>query len=349
MERKNDYVLEVKNLNTGFVSDKKEVRIVKDVSLNLRRGTTLAVVGESGCGKSITVHSIMKLLPKNAKLRSEYVKYTTKEGREYRIDQMEPYGKEMRSLRGGEIGMVFQDPMSSLNPVYKVGDQVAEGLMQHTGMKKEEAMVKVLEMFKKLGIPDPENRINDYPHQFSGGMKQRVVIAIAMICNPEVIIADEPTTALDVTIQAQIMELMKDLQLHDDKSIILITHNMGLVAEMADEVCVMYMGRVVEFGSLEDVFDHTSHPYTKALLRSVPVLGLADGQKLETIPGSTPAPADLKGGCEFADRCSECCEECRKKDIPMYEIAPGHRVRCLKFKEFPIVEGGTAEETVEVK
>lgn len=169
-------------------------------------------------------------------------------------------------------------------------------------------------------------------------MKQRVVIAIAMICNPELIICDEPTTALDVTIQAQIMELLKDLQVNDGKSIILITHNMGLVAEMADEVCVMYMGRVVEFGSLEDVFDRTSHPYTKALLRSVPVLGLADGQKLETIPGATPNPSDLKGGCEFADRCPECIELCRRGEIPCYEVGPGHHVRCLKYSSCPEVE-----------
>lgn len=235
--------------------------------------------------------------------------------------------------------MVFQDPMSSLNPVYKVGDQVAEGLLQHNkGMKKAEAREKVLEMFRKLGIPDPEERIDCYPHQFSGGMKQRVVIAIAMICNPELIICDEPTTALDVTIQAQIMELLKSLQVNEGKSIILITHNMGLVAEMADEVCVMYMGRVVEFGSLEDIFDHTSHPYTKALLRSVPVLGLGDDQKLETIPGVTPNPADLKEGCEFADRCSECMEKCRKGKIPAFEVSPGHKVRCLKFDSYPEVK-----------
>ncbi len=234
--------------------------------------------------------------------------------------------------------MVFQDPMSSLNPVYKVGAQVAEGLIQHTGMKKKEAEKKVLEMFRKLGIPDSETRINDYPHQFSGGMKQRVVIAIAMICNPEVIIADEPTTALDVTIQAQIMELMKELQIKDHKSIILITHNMGLVAEMADEVCVMYMGRVVEFGSLEDIFEKPSHPYTEALLRSVPVLGLAEGQELETIPGVTPNPADLGPGCEFAGRCPFCEQRCQKRDIPSFEISPGHYVRCLRYDSFQEVE-----------
>ena len=332
---KQDIVLEVKNLNTSFVSDKKQVRIIKDVSLRLRRGTTLAVVGESGCGKSVTVHSVVKLMAKNAIVKADHVIYrSAKDGKEYRLDQMEPYGKEMRNLRGAEIGMVFQDPMSSLNPVYRVGDQVAEGLIQHTGMKKEEAMKHVLEMFKKLGIPDPERRMYDYPHQFSGGMKQRVVIAIAMICNPDVIIADEPTTALDVTIQAQIMELMKSLQVNDHKSIILITHNMGLVAEMADEVCVMYMGRVMEFGTLEDIFEHPSHPYTEALLRSVPVLGLAEGQELETIPGATPNPADLGPGCEFADRCPYCQARCREKDIPRFEISPGHFVRCLKYDAF---------------
>lgn len=289
------------------------------------------------------MNSIMRFTGKNAIVKAENIQYNAlRDGvvTEYHLESIkEPNGPEMRALRGPDMSMVFQDPMSSLNPVYKVGDQVAEGLLQHNkGMKKAEAREKVLEMFRKLGIPDPEERIDCYPHQFSGGMKQRVVIAIAMICNPELIICDEPTTALDVTIQAQIMDLLKDLQLKEGKSIILITHNMGLVAEMADEVSVMYMGRVVEFGSREDMFDRPSHPYTKALLRSVPVLGLADGQKLETIPGATPNPADLKGGCEFADRCSECTERCREKTIPMFEIAPGHRVRCLKYDSYPEVD-----------
>lgn len=338
-----EIILNVEKLNTTFISDRKEIKIVKDVSFQVRRGKTLAVVGESGCGKSVTMNSIMRFTGKNAIVKAENIQYNAlRDGKvtEYHLESIkEPNGPEMRALRGPDMSMVFQDPMSSLNPVYKVGDQVAEGLLQHNkGMKKDEARKLVLEMFKKLGIPDPEERIDCYPHQFSGGMKQRVVIAIAMICNPELIICDEPTTALDVTIQAQIMDLLKELQLKEGKSIILITHNMGLVAEMADEVCVMYMGRVVEFGSLEDLFDRTSHPYTRALLRSVPVLGLADGQKLETIPGATPNPADLKGGCEFADRCSECMDRCREKTIPMFEIAPGHRVRCLKFDSYPEVK-----------
>lgn len=339
MEQK-DIVLDVRKLNTSFVSDGQTIRIVKDVSFQLKRGKTLAIVGESGCGKSVTVHSIVKLLPQNARFNADAVVYRRldeKTGKvtEFDLSKIDPKSREMRSLRGADLGMVFQDPMSSLNPVYKVGDQVAEALQEHNkGMKKSEAMAKVLEMFKKLGIPDPEGRLNDYPHQFSGGMKQRVVIAIAMINNPEIIIADEPTTALDVTIQAQIMELMKDLQLNMGKSIILITHNMGLVAEQADDVCVMYMGRIVEFGSLDQIFENPSHPYTKALLRSVPVLGLTDDQKLETIPGATPSPASLKIGCEFADRCPECKDHCRTKDVPAYEVEPGHRVRCTKFSQY---------------
>ena len=342
MENK-DVVLDVKKLNTSFISDKKEIRIVKDVSFQLKRGTTLAIVGESGCGKSVTVHSVMRLLAPNSKFRAEKVAYLEKKEDgtvvEHDLSKMNPKGKEIRELRGPHMSMVFQDPMSSLNPVYRVGDQVAEGLLQHNkGMSKAEAKEKVLEMFRNLGIPDPESRVNDFPHQFSGGMKQRVVIAIAMINNPEVIIADEPTTALDVTIQAQIMELMKGLQVNQGKSIILITHNMGLVSEMADEVCVMYMGRVVEFGTLEQIFTRPSHPYTAALLRSVPVLGLADDQKLETIPGATPNPADLGVGCEFADRCPECTGRCREKNIPAFEIEPGHRVRCLKYDSFKEVD-----------
>lgn len=335
-------ILDVKNLNTSFAVDHKEVPIVKDVSFQVKRGTTLAVVGESGCGKSVTMNSIMRFTGSNARIQAKNIQYNAlRDGEiiEHHLENIKkPNGPEMRALRGPEISMVFQDPMSSLNPVYKVGDQVAEGLIQHTGMRKKEARKKVLEMFRKLGIPDPEERIDSYPHQFSGGMKQRVVIAIALICDPELIICDEPTTALDVTIQAQIMELLKGLQINEGKSIILITHNMGLVAEMADEVCVMYMGRVMEFGTLEDIFDRTAHPYTQALLKSVPVLGLADDQRLETIPGSTPNPADWIEGCEFAGRCPYTQKSCRKGKIPAFAIAPGHRVRCLKYDTFPEVD-----------
>lgn len=337
-----DIILDVKNLNTSFLSEGKKTDIVKSVSFQLKRGSTLAVVGESGCGKSVTMNSIMRFLGANARISADQILFHAKKDGQvttHHIEAMKQSNNaEMRALRGPEMAMVFQDPMSSLNPVYKVGDQVAEGLMEHTRISKKAARQKVLELFKKLGIPDPESRIDCYPHQFSGGMKQRVVIAIAMICNPELIICDEPTTALDVTIQAQIMDLLKNLQTEEGKSIVLITHNMGLVAEMADEVCVMYMGRVVEFGTLADLFDRTAHPYAQALLRSVPVLGLAEDQKLETIPGITPNPADLTAGCDFANRCPECMERCKHGRIPAFEIAAGHRVRCLKYDTFPEVD-----------
>lgn len=329
-------ILDVKNLNTSFKSDGKLIKIIKDVSFQLEKGRSLAIVGESGCGKSVTVHSVTRLMAKNAVVSSDHVIYrsyrNSEEVKEYRIDKMSNYGKEMRSLRGPEISMVFQDPMASLNPVYRVGDQITESLLQHNkNMSKKEAMDLAIEMLRKLGIPAPEQRVKDYPHQLSGGMKQRIVIAIAMINDPELIIADEPTTALDVTIQAQIMELMKKLQTDFNKSIILITHNMGLVTEMADDVIVMYMGRIVEKGTIRQIFANPSHPYTKMLLSSVPVLGLDQGKKLTTIPGSTPNPADLKEGCEFAGRCPFCTEACLKGVIPGYEIEEGHMARCLRF------------------
>lgn len=341
MENQN-VILEVRNLSTSFLSGRKEIRIVKNVSLKVSRGKALAVVGESGCGKTVLMNSILRFLGKNAVVTADKISYYRRNAGgeiiEERIDRFEKNnGPEMRALRGPQISMVFQDPMSSLNPVYKVGDQVIEGLREHYRMPKKEARRKALELFRRLGIPDPESRLNGYPHEFSGGMKQRVVIAAAMICNPELMICDEPTTALDVTIQAQIMEILRELKEKDSKSIILITHNMGLVAQMADEVCVMYMGRVMEYGTLEDVFDRASHPYTRALLRSVPVLGMEKGRRLETIPGTTPNPASMADGCEFAGRCESCGEECYSGEIPAYEVSPGHRVRCIRFREYPEV------------
>lgn len=323
-----DIILDVENLSSGFTSKNDRITIVKDVSFQVHRGKTLAIVGESGCGKSVTVHSVMQLLPKNGKIFDGKVTYY-KDGKAYELSSLKQYGKEMRDIRGAEIGMVFQDPMASLNPVYTVGAQVSANLLQHFKMDKKEARKRVVEMFAKLGIPDPERRYDQYPHEFSGGMRQRVMIAIAMICNPQLIIADEPTTALDVTIQAQIMELMKKLQVEDGKSIILITHNMGLVAEMADEVAVMYMGRVVEYGTIEQIFRHPTHPYTAALLRSVPQLGMDRTKPLETIRGMTPNPRDLKDGCEFAGRCDFCTEACKKGKMPYRDIGGGHMVRCI--------------------
>ncbi len=324
-----DVILKVENLSAGFTVEKKDITITKGVSFEVHRGKTLAIVGESGCGKSVTVHTVMQLLPRNGKIMGGKATYF-KDGKAYELSSMERYGKELRAIRGAEIGMVFQDPMSSLNPVYTVGAQVSANLIEHFKMSKKEARPKVVEMFKKLGIPDPERRFDQYPHEFSGGMKQRVMIAIAMICNPQLIIADEPTTALDVTIQAQIIDLMKSLQVEYGKSIILITHNMGLVAEMADDVAVMYMGRVVEYGSVADIFHNPTHPYTAALLRSVPQLGMDRTKDLDTIRGMTPNPSELGEGCEFAGRCDFCTEECKKGLMPYNDIGGGHMVRCIR-------------------
>lgn len=327
-----EIILKVENLHTSFHNGGEQVDIVKDVSFNVYKGKTLAIVGESGCGKSVTVHSVMNLLPKAGKIEKGTVTYY-KDKQAIKLNELPQYGKEMRDIRGKHIGMIFQDPMTSLNPVYTIGSQIIENLMQHNKkMKKKEALEEAVYMLAKLGIPDPRNRVNDYPHQFSGGMKQRVMIAIAMVCNPDVLIADEPTTALDVTIQAQIMDLMKELQEKENKSIVLITHNMGLVAENADYAAVMYMGRIVEYASTKQIFALPSHPYTKALLRSVPVPGMDKNKKLETIEGQTPDPKDCKKGCEFANRCPNATPRCFEETIKNYEIEPGHIVRCLLFE-----------------
>ena len=326
-------ILRIENLQTEFKVGKRIVHAVNGVSYTLGRGRTLGVVGESGCGKSVTAHSVLQLLPKAGRIAGGKIEYIRADGTTVRLDQLKPTGKQMRAIRGKEIAMIFQDPMSTLNPVYTVGSQILENLNQHEKLSKQEAMQRAIEMLRDLGIPDPETRIKEYPHQFSGGMKQRVMIAIAMICNPEILIADEPTTALDVTIQAQILELMKRLQKEHGTSIILITHNMGIVAENCDDVAVMYMGRVVEYGTLEQIFTNPLHPYTQALMRSVPVLGMDKSGELESIPGTTPDAATVFTGCEFANRCQRAAEACFHR-FPIETVYPdGHRVRCLHYEE----------------
>lgn len=334
---KNENIIEVRNLSTEFKVGKNNIKIVKDVSLDIKRGQILSIVGESGCGKSVTVHSIVNLLPKNGKITTGSA-ILHADDKDYNLSKMKPFGKEMRNLRGKEIGMIFQDPMQSLNPVYTVSHQIEENIHQHRKVSKKEARQLGINMLKKLGIPEAESRYNNYPHQFSGGMKQRVMIAIAMINNPNLLIADEPTTALDVTIQAQIMDLMKEMRDRDGKSVVLITHNMGLVAEVADQVAVMYMGRVIEYGQVRDIFEKPSHPYTKALLKSVPVPGMAKEKKLSTIPGETPDPKDYIKGCEFVNRCPYRMESCYKRDIPLYTVKGDHVARCLLLEEEEIDE-----------
>ena len=332
MQLNKDIVLKVDNLQTKFKVGKRIVHAVNDVSFELRAGTTLGIVGESGCGKSVTAHSILQLLPKNGMITNGSVVYRTKDGKELDLTSFKRAGKDIRQIRGQEIAMIFQDPMASLDPVYKIGVQIAENLFEHENISKKDARVRVVKLLTELGIPVPDKRFDDYPHQFSGGMKQRVMIATAMICNPNILIADEPTTALDVTIQAQILSLMKTVQKEHGTSIILITHNMGIIAETCDEVAVMYMGKVVEFGNLEQVFNTPKHPYTKALLKSVPVLGIGGKAKLEPIRGTTPDASDETEGCVFAPRCDFAKDICWKKPPAETYLDGQHRVRCWLYK-----------------
>ena len=327
----NNIVLKVENLQTKFRVGKKIVHAVNDVSFELKHGSMLGIVGESGCGKSVTAHSIMQLLPKAGFIANGKVSYYDESGKEFILSDYDRNSKAIRAIRGKDIAMIFQDPMSSLDPVYTIGSQIAENLIEHEKINKQEAVQRVICMLTELGISTPEKRYADYPHQFSGGMKQRVMIATGMICNPNILIADEPTTALDVTIQAQILSLMRELQKNHGTSIILITHNMGIVAETCDEVAVMYMGRIVEFGSLEQIFNKPLHPYTKALLKSVPVLGINKNVELESIRGTTPDASEDFPGCAFEPRCDFASEKCRLQHPGDITLQDKHRVQCWMY------------------
>lgn len=327
----NDYILSINNLKTQFHVGKRIVKAVDGVTLNVRRGKTLGLVGESGCGKSVTAHTVMQLLPKQAIIPEGEILFRPEGGHEVNMVKLKRNGKQLRAIRGKQIAMIFQDPMSSLNPVYRIGDQIVENMQQHEKISKKDALKKAIEMMELLGIPQASDRVKDYPHQFSGGMKQRVMIALGMICNPELLIADEPTTALDVTIQAQILELMQRVQQQFGFTIIIITHNMGIVADMADDIAVMYMGKIVEFGTKEDIFLRPSHPYTQALLKSVPVLGNGGKDQLEPIRGQTPDPSDIPEGCAFRPRCDFAMDKCTC-DAPNVDVADGHRVRCWLYE-----------------
>ena len=325
MQNKKDIILKIDHLKTEIAVGKKTVHAVNDVNLSLVRGKTLGIVGESGCGKSITAFSVMQLIPKNANIVDGTVTYYPEQGEAKVLSEYKRNGKE--------IAMVFQDPMASLNPVYTVGSQIMENLMNHEKISKAEAKERIIKLLGELGIPEPEQRFNEYPHQFSGGMKQRVMIAIGMICNPSILIADEPTTALDVTIQSQILSLMKDVQKTHGTSIAIITHNMGIVANFCDQVVVMYMGRNVESGTVNQIFENPKHPYTKALLNSVPVLGMDRKKELSTIEGSTPDPTETYAYCEFAPRCTHAMECCWKGHPEAVEVETGHEVCCFLYKE----------------
>ena len=326
-------VISVKNIKTYFYSENRCNRAVNGVSFEVKRGRTLCVVGESGCGKSVTASSIMQLLPRLARIEEGQIIYHSEDRGDIEIQKLKRNGKEMRELRGKDIAMIFQDPMTALNPVFKVGDQIAENIMQHEKVSKKEAKARALELLTQMGIPEPEKRINQYPHEFSGGMRQRAVIALAMSCNPKVLLADEPTTALDVTIQAQIFELMDKLKEEYNTAIMLITHDMGVVSELADDVLVMYMGNVIESGTAREVLKNPKHPYTKALLASIPVLGRGKDQEINPIRGMTPNPYNRPKGCQFEPRCDFACDKCREC-MPDESMLEGtHMVRCHNWEE----------------
>ena len=325
-------LLEVKNLKTSFKIGKKWVPAVEPVCFHVDPGETLGIVGESGCGKSVTSMSIMRLLPKaTTKIEADEIILNGKNIANYS-------DKEMAQVRGTGIGMIFQDSMTSLNPVKTIGKQLDEAFIVHHSCDKNEAKNRSIEMLTKVGIPSPEKRYGEYPHQLSGGMRQRVMIAMALAQNPSLIIADEPTTALDVTIQAQIMELMKEMKEKTGVSIMLITHDMGVVAEMADKIMVMYAGMVIEYATAREIFKDPKHPYTKGLLASIPRKD-KDIDRLYTIEGTVPSLTSMPKGCRFCDRCTCAMEKCRNEQPPMYQF--GERsVRCFLYED----KGGVSDE-----
>lgn len=341
----NEKILEVKNMKTYFYMTDGVVKAVDDVSFSLNKGQTLGIVGESGCGKSVTSLSVMRLIQQPpGKIVEGEILYHGK-------DLLKLPMRQIRKIRGANISMIFQEPMTSLNPVFQVGDQIAETLTLHQGLKSYSwrdwftrtkridtpAWRRAIEMLKLVGIPDPERRVLSYPHEMSGGMRQRVMIAMAMACNPEILIADEATTALDVTIQAQILELMKDLRRRFGMAIILITHNLAVVAEMVDEIAVMYSGKIVEYAEAKKIFYTPRHPYTWGLLHSIPrVDQKKSSEKLPTIEGMVPSPFNLPVGCKFHPRCFNAGQKCREEEPPLRTMEDGRQLRCW----FPITQEG---------
>ncbi len=318
-------VVDIQHLRTYFYVRGQIARAVDDVSLTIPSGQTLGLVGESGCGKSVTAHSIIRLIPEPpGKIVGGSIDF---EGTNL-LSLSEP---QMRKIRGNRISMIFQEPMTALNPVYSVGNQVGESIRIHQKTSGKEVRDRVVDMFRLVGIPAPEKRMHDYPHQMSGGMRQRVVIAMALACNPRLMIADEPTTALDVTIQAQILDLMNQLKSEIGASILFITHDLGVIAEMAQNVAVMYAGKVVEYADVNALFADPKHPYTVGLLQSIPVIGRNAGKRLNTITGMVPSLLNLPSGCMFNDRCPDVFSDCRQIEPEMVAAGPHHVARCLKY------------------
>jgi oligopeptide/dipeptide ABC transporter ATP-binding protein len=322
----NNDLLKIKNLRTYFYVRGFVAKAVDDVSLTIKSGETLGLVGESGCGKSVTAHSIIRLIPDPpGKIEGGDIVFDGE-------NLLRFSESKMRKIRGNRISMIFQEPMTSLNPVFPVGDQVGEVIRLHQKLSRSDTRKRVIEMFQHVGIPAAEKRLADYPHQMSGGMRQRVMIAMALACNPKLMIADEPTTALDVTIQAQILDLMNTLKKETGAAILFITHDLGVIAEMAQNVAVMYAGKVMEYTDVKTIYANPKNPYTIGLLQSIPVLGREsqDG-RLKTISGVVPSLLDLPSGCLYSDRCPDVFDDCRHEEPEMYPVAENHFVRCLQY------------------
>ena len=325
-------LLTIKNLRTYFFTEDGVGRAVDGVTFNIRPEKTLGLVGESGCGKSVTALSIMRLIqtPPGRIVSGEIL--FNRNGELLDLVKLNRKGRLMRSIRGNELAMIFQEPMTSLNPVFTIGRQIMEVIVLHQKLEKKEAKDKAVEMLRAVGIPSPEQRVNEYPHQLSGGMRQRAMIAMALSCNPALLIADEPTTALDVTIQAQVLKLMNVLRREYRTSILFITHDLGVIAHMADDVAVMYLGKIVEFAPVRDIFRDYRHPYTQGLINSIPSLLSKSKGKLIPIEGTVPGPFDTSPGCGFGPRCRYTLEICNNEAPPLREVVPGHWVACWKYQ-----------------
>jgi peptide/nickel transport system ATP-binding protein len=339
-------LIEVKNLKTHFFLDEGVVRAVDGVDFSILRGQILGVVGESGCGKSVTARSILRIVPKPGRITGGEITFHRLANKNNRstltevvnLTDLDPMGREIRSIRGHEIALVPQEPMASLSMVHTVGDQIMEAILLHQKVGKAEARLKAIEMLDLVGFPHPKQRVDSYPYQLSGGLRQRAVIAMALSCHPSLLIADEPTTALDVTTEAQILKLMRALQAELGMAIMYITHNLGVVAQMTERVIVMYMGKVVEEGDVDTIFHNPKHPYTSALLRSLPRLGMKtrDRRRLESIRGTVPDPYSIPKGCPFHPRCSQRIRGvCDEQEPPNIQVEPGHKVRCVLYASGP--------------
>jgi peptide/nickel transport system ATP-binding protein len=333
MQNPNKPLLSVRNLKTSFFQDEGVTKAVDGASFDVFPGKTLGIVGESGCGKSVTAQSILRIVDPPGRIVEGEIVLTRKDGTEADLVKLNPNSREIRQIRGGDIGLIFQEPMTSFSPVHTVGAQLTEAVMLHNAVDKKEARRRGIEALRSVGIPKPERRIDEYSFELSGGLRQRAMIAVALSCDPRLLIADEPTTALDVTTQAQILDLLRKLQQDRAMAIMLITHNLGVVAEMADDVVVMYLGRVVEEGKVDDIFHDAKHPYTKALLQSIPSVDSVPRMKLPTISGSIPHPFNRPTGCPFHPRCASFMPgRCDTAAPPLLPAGPGRKVSCFLYE-----------------